>query len=89
MTCKWSQPLYSYKETFIISFIPFKSHIAVNMKKSVMTQFKEKLDETDYSYTDMTFQIKWIQPVDYILLSDMIEFQLQEKEGYKTIWRKA
>lgn len=86
---KWSQPLYSNKGTFIISFTPFKGHIAVNIEKGGMNQFKEKLDETEYSYTDMTFRIKWNQPVNYTLLKEMIELQLQEKEGYTTFWRKA
>lgn len=86
---KWSQPLYSNEGTFIISLTPFKGHIAVNLEKGGINHFREKLDKTEYSYTEMTVRIKWNQPIDYALLKEMIELQLKEKDGYKTFWRKA
>lgn len=85
---KWSQPCFEYQGTFIIAFTPYKEHIAVNIEKTGIKKFSAKLDETEYTQTDMTFRIKWNQAINYDLLTEMIEFQLTDKEGYPTYWRK-
>lgn len=56
---KQSQPCYEKDGTFIISFTPFKQHIAVNLEKAGIEYFADKLTGTDYTMTDMTFRIKW------------------------------
>lgn len=86
LAIKWSQPCFEKDGAFIISVTPFKAHMAVNLEKAGMKQFADTLDETDYSQTAMTFRIKWDQVVNYDLLKEMIDYQLEAKRDATTYW---
>lgn len=85
----WNQPMLTDHGTFIISFAPFKKHLAVAPEIAAMKQFKEAINKAGYSQTESTFRIGWAQPVDYDLLQQIIEFNIREKRDLTTFWRKA
>ena len=41
--------------------------------------FVERITEADYSQTQNLFRIKWTQDIDYALLRDMIQFNIDDK----------
>ncbi|GMA09090.1 hypothetical protein GCM10025886_22410 [Tetragenococcus halophilus subsp. flandriensis] len=86
---KWNEPMFVYKETFIISFIKTKKHITVSPEVAGIKQFFDRITACGYSMGKSTFRIKWEEAIDYPLLYDIIQFNLDEKQDYPTFWRKA
>lgn len=84
----WNQPMYVNNGTFIIAFSPTKSHISVAPEKAALRQFSEELQDVSYDTTKELFKIKWSQPIYYELLRDIIQFNIDDKEGYSHFWRK-
>lgn len=52
-----------------------------------MTEFSERIDAAGYSQTNNLFRIKWTQEVDYRLLKDIIQFNIDDKADCSTFWR--
>ncbi len=85
---KWNHPSYENEGTFIIAITPFKGHIAINLEKVGIDHFAEEIENSPYDKTEMTFKVKWKQEIDFELLERMIEFQIEDKKGLSTYWRK-
>jgi len=86
---KWNEPVFVYQETFIISFIKTKKHITVSPEVAGIKQFFDRITACGYPMGKSTFRIKWDETIDYQLLYDIIQFNLDEKQDYPTFWRKA
>lgn len=84
----WNQPMFTHQGTFIIGFSQAKAHLAVSPEYITMQQFSDELDKAGYVHTTMLFRIPWTSEVDYDLLKKMIEFNMKDKAGYTTFWRK-
>lgn len=84
---KWNQPMFTDHGTYIIGFSISKNHISVAPENSCIIHFAEELDKVGYTYTSQLFRIKWDQPVDYDLLSEIIKFNILDKADLKTFWR--
>lgn len=84
----WNQPMFTDHGTFIVGFSVSKPHLAISPERAGMVRFTEKIEKTGYSQSKMLFRIKWEEPVDYPLLSCIIDFNRLEKAGCKTFWRK-
>lgn len=84
----WSQPMFTDHGTFIMGFSVAKHHIAVSPEKAGLRQFSERIAKAGYDGSKEIFRIRWEKPVDYELLEDMIEFNIEDKADCKTFWRK-
>lgn len=84
----WNQPMYTDRGTFIIGFSASKKHIAVAPEQPAMRKFEKEIASAEYEATKEIFRMKWTQSVDYDLLRDMIQFNIEDKADYTTFWRK-
>jgi len=83
----WNQPMFTSYGTFIIGFSIARNHMAITPEIKGMQTFHQDVARLGYSQTERLFRIKWDQPVDYELLTRMIEFNIKDKENCTTFWR--
>lgn len=83
----WNQPLFTDHGTFIIGFSISKNHIAVAPEKITLNRFTDDIRKSGYEFGKQIIKIKWNDPVDYSLLSRIIEFNISEKKNCKSFWR--
>ncbi|GMK40825.1 intracellular iron chaperone frataxin [Paenibacillus sp. CCS19] len=84
----WNQPMFTDHETFIIGFSVAKHHIAAAPERATMIHFADQLAQAGVDRTDQLIRFKWDKPVDYDLLAQLIEFNIEDKADCKTFWRK-
>lgn len=84
----WNQPMYTDHDTFIIGFSVAKDHFNLSPEIACLNHFADAIDATGYHRTKMLIQIRWDQSVDYDLLSQLIEYNIQDKKDCQTFWRK-
>ena len=84
---KWNQPMFINKGTFIIGFSHSKKHISVALEKAGLNHFSNLIKERGYTHSKMLFYFPWDKDIDYDMLKEMIDYNIKEKEGYKTFWR--
>lgn len=84
---KWSQPMFTHEGTFIIGFSIAKQHLSVAPEKITMDKFRNAIEEAGYTHSNQLFRIKFTDEVNYELLKEMIEFNIEDKRGYETFWR--
>lgn len=84
----WSQPMYTNKGTFIIAFSDSKEHLSVAPEKIALDKFNDEILKAGYSRSKEIMRIKLNQEIDYNLLSKIIDFNIKDKEGLKTFWRR-
>ena len=82
---KWNQPMFIYKETFIIAFSYAKKHISVAPEKVILDQFIDRI-KMNHTHTKMLFHIKWGQDIAYDLLKDIIQKSIIMKQSYTKFW---
>lgn len=68
--------------TFIIGFSTAKHHLSVSPEQAGMAHFTDEIEQAGYSSTKGLFRIKWNEPINYKLLKDIIEFNIQDKADY-------
>jgi len=85
---KWNQPMFTHHGTFIIGFSVAKKHLAVAPEKVTIEQFSDVIKRTGYSYTNQLIRIKWNEKLDYSLLHEIIQFNIEDKKDCTTFWRK-
>lgn len=83
----WNQPMFTHHETYIIGFSFSKQHIALSPEVKSIIKFKEKIEKLNLSYTDNIIRIKWEDKIPYDLLEMLIEYNIEDKEGYTKFWR--
>lgn len=54
-----------------------------------MEHFREKITKAGYVQSKMLFRIKWNEPVNYLLLEEIINFNRLDKAECKNFWRKT
>ncbi len=84
----WNQPMFTDHGTFIIGFSTAKPHLAVAPEKAGINRFSDEIVQAGYSHSKELIRIPWDNPVDYDLLEKIIRFNMQDKAGCKTFWRK-
>lgn len=84
----WNQPMFTEHGTFIIGFSASKNHLAVTPETACMEHFSNDIQQCGYERTKGLIRIKWNQPVNFPLLEKMIQFNLTDKKGCTTFWRK-
>lgn len=85
---KWNQPMFTDHGTFILGFSASKEHLAVAPESVALDHFRAEIAAAGYRATRQLFRIGWEQPVDYGLLRRIIDFNLLDKSGYETFWRR-
>ncbi|MDV2582353.1 iron chaperone [Alkalibacillus haloalkaliphilus] len=85
---KWNQPMFINNGTFIIAFSIAKQHMSVAPEKKALELFANEIEKVEYSATSQLFRIKWKDDVDYGLLRQLIEFNIEDKADYTKFWRE-
>ncbi|GEP19630.1 iron chaperone [Pediococcus argentinicus] len=84
----WNQPMFTDHDTFIIGFSTSKKHLAVAPEEITITKFSDQIKEAGYAHTKGLIQIPWEKDVDFELLKDIIQFNIDEKIDATSFWRK-
>ena len=85
----WHQPMYTYKDTFIIAFSVAKHHIAVSPEQKGIEVFKTALEQANYPATKMIFRIPNEVVLNLDLLRTIIDFNIEDKKDLNSFWRKG
>ncbi len=84
----WSNPHFTHQGTFIIAFSLAAKHLAVTPESKPLTVFADAIKAAGYDATAMIFRIPWDREVDFTLLRTLIDYNLKDKQGLATYWRK-
>lgn len=84
----WNQPIFTAHETFIIGFSISKQHIAVSPEAKGITIFSNDIAKAGYSQGTNIFRIKWEEDVNFTLLKNIIQYNLEDKKNCSAFWRK-
>lgn len=84
----WNQPMFTAHGTFIIGFSAAKYHFAVAPERKTMECFSQEISLCGYEHTKELIRIPWEQPVSFSLLEKLIQFNITDKVGCTTFWRK-
>lgn len=85
---KWNQPMFCFNKTFIIAFSVAKNHIAISPEAFTINKFKKEIFNSGYEYTSNIFKIKSEQKINWNLLKEILDFNIQTKKDCKTFFRK-
>jgi len=80
----WGYPHFVHKGTFILALSVAKEHVAIAPEKVAVDKFRHQAEMLGYATSQQLIKIKWNQPVNFCLLQKIIEFNLDDKKGYKT-----
>lgn len=84
----WKQPMFTDHGTFIIGFSVATKHISVAPEGKSMDLFVTKIEKAGYTHGAKMFRIKFDQDINYDLLKEIIEFNIEDKKDCETFWRK-
>ena len=84
----WNQPMFTDHDTFIIAFSVAKKHLAVAPEKAALNRFSAEVTQAGYESGKELIRIPWDGPVNYSLLEKIIAFNIEDKKGCTTFWRK-
>lgn len=87
-TIKWNQPMFTHHGTFILGFSASKKHFSIAPEAFAIDKFKARIAAASYSATNNLFRIQWTQEIDYDLIKDIIQFNIEDKADCDTFWRK-
>lgn len=83
----WNQPMFMDHGTFIMGFSVANKHLAVAPEKAAIDRFSARIVDAGYRHTKNLVQIPWAADVDFQLLAEMIEFNIDDKAGCTSFWR--
>lgn len=84
----WNQPMFTDHNTFIIAFSVAKRHLAVAPEKAAIYHFSDEIIQAGYSHSSQLLRMEWDKMVDYALLEKIINYNIKEKAGCVSFWRK-
>ncbi|MBI9094610.1 MAG: iron chaperone [Sphaerochaeta sp.] len=84
----WNQPMFTDHGTFIIGFSVAKAHLAIAPEGKGIRHFSENIVGSGYTHGAQFMRIQWELPVNYVLLEEIIRFNMEEKTDCTTFWRK-
>lgn len=80
--------MFTHRGTFIIGFSVAKKHLAVAPEKVTIERFIDVIKRTGYSCTNQLIRMKWNEKVNYSLLHEIIQFNIEGKKSCTTFWWK-
>jgi len=84
----WNQPMFTDHDTFIIGFSVAKPHFSVALEKVTLDHFHDQIVAAGDETTKMLWKISFAKPVNYALLTQAIQYNLDTKIDTTTFWRK-
>lgn len=84
----WNQPMFTHNGTFIIGFSVAIKHFSMAPEWKAIKEFEEKIDDAGYEHGKMIIKFPWDGEVDYELIREIIEYNIEDKKDIKTFWRK-
>ena len=87
LAIKWNQPMFLHHGTYIIGFSVFPKNIAVGPEIAMIDRFRKDIEASGYTTTQRLFRIAWNDPIDYALLTRIVDTQIVEKSTLTTLWR--
>lgn len=84
----WNQPMFTDHGTFIIGFSMAIKHMSVAPERAAMERFSDEIKRAGYSAGKELFRIPWDSPVNFELLEKIIRFNIEDKAGCRSFWRK-
>ncbi|NHZ89856.1 iron chaperone [Massilia sp. CCM 8733] len=84
----WNQPMFSDHGTFIIGFSTARHHLAVAPEAAAIAHFASQIRQAGYEHTTLLIRIAWSADVDFALLKTIVGFNIADKAGCATFWRK-
>ena len=85
---KWDTPMFTDHDTFIIGFSVTKKHINVAPERVVINTFSDEIERAGYTHTKELIQIPWTSQIDFSFLEQLITYNINEKKGLSSFWRK-
>ncbi|WIK64727.1 iron chaperone [Gleimia hominis] len=89
MRIAWSQPMFTMDGTFIVGFSAAKKHMAIAPERAGILHFEDEFEARGVDHGKMFVRQPWAKPFDFDLLGRLIEFNMQDKQGCTTFWRKS
>ena len=83
----WNQPMFTHDGTYIIGFSHSKNHVAMSPEVKPIQKFKTLIEDAHLSHTDNIIRIKWEDPIPHELIQTLIDYNMEDKEGYTKFWR--
>ncbi|BDZ30884.1 DUF1801 domain-containing protein [Lactiplantibacillus sp. WILCCON 0030] len=83
----WNQPMFTDHGTFIVGFSSAKPHFNVALEAVTLSHFRDQIEATGDKTTKMLWQIKFDQPVNFNLLQQPIQFNIETKQTMTSFWR--
>jgi len=84
----WNHPHFIKQGTFIFALSYAKGHVALAPEAVTVNKFKEEAKEKGYQVTKQLIKIKDKQTINFDLIKKMIDFNIEDKNGYKKYWRE-
>ena len=85
---KWKQPMFMDHGTYIIGFSISKNHIAMSPEAKTIQVFSDKIKSSGYNYSMMIIRFPWNFDIDYHLIKNMIEYNINDKLECQKFWRE-
>nr|WP_234005740.1 DUF1801 domain-containing protein [Lactobacillus sp. CBA3606] len=83
----WKQPMFTQHDTFIVGFSVAKPHFNIALEKTTLDHFAPQISASDDRVTTMLWQVAYGHPVNYSLLQQAIQYNLDTKQTMTTFWR--
>lgn len=83
----WSQPMFVDHGTFIIGFSYAKHHIAISPEGKAIKEYVSTIEEKKLSYTNNIIRLKWDDQIPYDLLTELINYNMEDKKDDTKFWR--
>lgn len=84
----WNQPMFTDHGTFIIGFSSAKKHLAASPERAAIQYFSHEIHSAGYEHSLELIRFPWDRPMDFDLLARIIDYNIHEKKGCSTFWRK-
>ncbi|QWB99405.1 DUF1801 domain-containing protein [Mycoplasmatota bacterium] len=85
---KWNQPMFTDHGTYIIGFSVSKKHIAMSPEQKTLHVFKSAIEKAGYDYGKMIIRIPWTEKIDFSLIKQLIDYNIEDKKDIHTFWRQ-
>lgn len=85
---KYNQPMFLMDGTFILAISALKNHMSIAPEVKAMEYFKDEITIAKYDQSSHLFKIKYVDDINYELITRIINFNMNDKKGYSKFWRE-
>ena len=84
----WGTPHFTHHGTFILAISLAQKHMAISPESKPLEVFADEIRAAGYDATRMLMRIPWQAELNYGLLKTLIDYNLEDKKGMTSYWRK-